>query len=124
MSLTAREIVKKRLNVDNETVTKYVELANSMVLAYLENPCFDPETQAPNQTAQIAIYLFYEDKVRGEATGNSAEGLTSESFSEGGVSVKRDYMSMPEQVKYYEDMIEGVLEKLRQFAKFKKVYFL
>ena len=116
--MTAREIVTRRTAMDSDVASTYVRIAESRVRSYLHYEDDDDLSGFSPVIADIAILLWDEDKARtaAEAAKNSAD-LSSESFSEGGVSVSKNYRSGFEVGGAYENMIAQKLATLSDFIK-------
>lgn len=116
--MTAREIVTMRTAMESDVASAYVRMAEGRVRSYLHYQEDDDVSGFNAVIADIAILLYDEDKARtaSSAAYGTAE-LESESFSEGGVSVRKDYRSGYDVAGAYEDMIAKKLSGLSAFVK-------
>lgn len=116
--MTAREIVIRRTTLEADEASTYVRMAESRVRSYLHYDEDDDLSGFSSVVADIAILMWDEDKARRAAEVSKKDtDLSSESFSEGGVSVRKDYRSGYDVAGAYEDMIAKKLSTLSGFIK-------
>ena len=101
--MTAKQIFIARTNVDADVAARYVRIAESRVRSYLHYGEDGDVSGFSDAVAQIAMYLYQEDQAR--ARIDELGGMSSESFSEGGVSVRNEYGKTTELVAGYEALI-------------------
>lgn len=112
--MTAKQIFIARTNVDADVAARYVRIAESRVRSYLHYGEDGDVSGFSDAVAQIAMYLYQEDQAR--ARIDELGGMSSESFSEGGVSVRNEYGKTTELVAGYEALINQVLSGLSRYT--------
>lgn len=107
--MTASEIFRLRTGVTNDS---YVEMAEQIVREYLNYVDSDPLTYFAPTVGNVAAILYQRDQASANA---STAGVKSESFTEGAVSVKTDYLTNADMGTSYDNVVQAELDKIRRY---------
>lgn len=110
--MTAEEIFEQRTGEDGKD---YIAMAEDAVRAYL---CYDKEESLDRFAFAIAdIAVTYYQRNQAMAGEGATPGVKSESFTEGKVSVKQDYLTSAELSAQYDTKVQTALADLKRFRR-------
>lgn len=107
--MTALDIVKTRTQIPSDQALVYIQMAEVRASSYTGISDF---TDYPSEIAQIAMYLYMEDTIRD--LDDAAGGVSSESYSEGGVSISKTYGDLTTKTAECESNIMKVLRSIKE----------
>lgn len=110
--MTAAEIFEQRTRKDGDDWIAMAEDAVRAYLRYSEDESLDRFAFA---VADIAVTYYQMDQAVKAA--EVQPGVKSESFTEGKVSVKQDYLSSAEMSAQYETKVQTALADLKRFRR-------
>lgn len=113
--MTAEDIFYLRTKKDGDD---YLEIAEQDVRAYLRYLDTESVEQFASTIANIAVLYFQRDQaLRTMAQAEITTGVKSESFTEGKVSVKQDYLSSAEMSDQFDEKVQKCLDGLKRFRR-------
>lgn len=116
--MTATEIFKKKSGLtDTDTIKFYILQAGDELRIYLNYDPEDPIDRFSSVVADIAVNDYdYDTRTAANKTAQaSQEGLKSESYSEGPVSVSKTYKSTDELYSEYTASKDKILMRTRDY---------
>lgn len=109
--MTASEIFQIRTG---ESKSEYIAMAEQLVREYLNYNADDSVDSFAFTIADVAVILWQKDSDMADMA-SAPVGVKSESFSEGAVSAKTDYLTLAEVETSYDSKVQVELDKIRRF---------
>lgn len=109
--MTAEEIFEQRTGKDG---TDWIAMAEEAVRAYLRYDAEESLARFAFAVADIAVTYYQRDEALQTAF---TPGVKSESFTEGKVSVKQDYLTSAEMSAQYDTKVQTALAGLKRFRR-------
>ena len=106
--MTASEIFHARTGTENEN---YIEMAEQAVREYLNYGEGDSLEAYVYSIGEIDVLLYQRDMAVAAMSTQTA-GVKSESFAEGAVSVRSDYLTPADMATSYDSKVQTVLNSL------------
>ena len=113
--MTAVEIIVLRTGMTAEKATQYAALAEQKVREYLRYDTDEDVSRFASTVADVAV-LYYQRDTQVAALG-TASLLKSASFSEGGVSESKTYLTAGELFEVYEARADKVLDGIMRYRR-------